>query len=268
MSMIEVPATAYAPKSHVERPSKFSLKVEMLFQGKILAHGTGFLTRTRRGVALITARHNLTGRHHETDKCLHSYSALPDEIAIHFCVEDQNSHMFMAYSQPLFFNNQPLWFEHPQLGAGMDVAALPVRTGPNKTVYDLDVREQIENLTLRPTSRVNVIGFPDMGTSEQRKHKFPVWATGFIASEPNIRQENTFLIDCRGRSGQSGAPVIQYFADGQVSLPLASGGTSIVMYSQPMIHFAGLYAGRISKDSDLGIVWKASRIQELVASIN
>ena len=208
MSMIEVPATAYAPKSHVERPSKFSLKVEMLFQGKSLAHGTGFLTNTKRGIVLITARHNLTGRHHKTSQCLHSKAALPDEIDVHFCVEEAEAHIFMTYRQPLFLGDNPRWFEHPILGSEMDVAALPISAAPNKKYHGLNVSDQIENLTLRPTSRVNVIGFPDMATSEQERHKFPVWATGFIASEPNIRQENTFLIDCRGRSGQSGAPVI------------------------------------------------------------
>ena len=268
MTSFQVPFTTFSPKSRVERPSQFSLKIDMLFQDTVLAHGTGFLTETKAGVVLITARHNLTGRHQETDKCLHTYSAVPDRIAVNFCVEEPNAHMFMAYEQPIYSNGQPLWFEHPKLGTKTDVVALPINPLPNITCYGLSVHEQIKDLVLRPTIRVNVIGYPDMGTSEQKKHKFPVWATGFIASEPNILQEDTFLVDCRGRSGQSGAPVIQYFADGQVSLPSASGGTSIVMYGQPVIHFAGLYAGRISKDSDLGIVWKAGQIQELVASIN
>ena len=268
MTSFQVPFTTFSPKSRVERPSQFSLKIDMLFQDKFLAHGTGFLTETKAGFALITARHNLTGRHHETGKCLQTHLAVPDRIAVHFCVEEPNAHMFIACEQPIYSNDQPLWVEHPTLGANMDVVALPIKYLPNKNFCYLSVYQKITDLVLAPTSRVNVIGYPDMGTSEQKKHKFPVWATGFIASEPNIHQEDTFLVDCRGRSGQSGAPVIQYFADGQVSLPLASGGTSIVMYSQPMVHFAGLYAGRISKDSDLGIVWKASRIQELVASIN
>ena len=210
----------------------------------------------------------MTGRHHKTSQCLHSKAALPDEIDVHFCVEEAEAHIFMTYRQPLFLGDNPRWFEHPILGSEMDVAALPISAAPNKKYHGLNVSDQIENLTLRPTSRVNVIGFPDMATSEQERHKFPVWATRFIASEPNIRQENTFLIDCRGRSGQSGAPVIQYFADGQVSLKSPTGGTSLVLFGRPMLHFAGLYTGRISNDSDLGIVWKAGRIQELVASIN
>jgi hypothetical protein len=52
-------------------PSFQSLYLRMKFGDTQLASGTGFLVATYTGVALVTARHNLTGRHHQTNACLH-----------------------------------------------------------------------------------------------------------------------------------------------------------------------------------------------------
>jgi hypothetical protein len=89
--------------------------------------------------------------------------------------------------------------------------------------------------------------------------------TGFIASEPAINFNNLpiFLIDCRSRPGQSGSAVIAYRSGGLVGL---EDGSS-VNYSAPVTRFLGIYSGRINEQSDIGIVWKAQAIQDLVNSI-
>lgn len=94
---------------------------------------------------------------------------------------------------------------------------------------------------------------------------FGVWATGFLASEPDIDFNNLpiQLIDCRSRQGQSGSPVIAYRSGGGVALKDGSTG----MFSGPVERFIGIYSGRINAESDLGIVWKASAICDLIKSV-
>jgi hypothetical protein len=46
---------------------------------------------------------------------------------------------------------------------------------------------------------------------------------------------------------------------------MAEGGAAV--FSGPVFRFLGIYSGRITKDSDIGRVWKASAIAELVASV-
>jgi hypothetical protein len=45
---------------------------------------------------------------------------------------------------------------------------------------------------------------------------------------------------------------------------LEGGGTAA--FSGPVTRFLGIYSGRNNEQSDLGIVWKASSIKELVDS--
>ena len=69
-----------------------------------------------------------------------------------------------------------------------------------------------------------------------------------------------FLIDSRTRSGQSGSPVIAYSDGGAV--PMADG--SLAFMSGPMEQFFGVYSGRINAESDLGVVWKAQVVREVI----
>jgi hypothetical protein len=92
-----------------------------------------------------------------------------------------------------------------------------------------------------------------------------VWATGFVASEPAVNYNDlpVFLIDCRSRPGQSGSAVIAYRSGGMVAL---EDGSSAV-YNGPVTRFLGVYSGRVNEQSDLGFVWKAQALSELVDSI-
>lgn len=42
---------------------------------------------------------------------------------------------------------------------------------------------------------------------------------------------------------------------------------SQAMFGTPVWKFIGIYSGRINAESDLGIVWKASAINQLVQSL-
>jgi hypothetical protein len=159
-------------------------------------------------------------------------------------------------------NSEPRWIEHPTLMAKADFVALPLTNTTGVDLYTYDPSHPGgDEMKIGPTSVVSVVGFP-FGLSGGAS--LAIWATGFIASEPDTDFENlpTFLIDCRTRKGQSGSPVIAYRYG---SADHRAGG--IIAYEKPSTRFLGIYSGRVNPDADLGIVWKAAAIAELVASI-
>ena len=78
-----------------------------------------------------------------------------------------------------------------------------------------------------------------------------------------------FLVDARTRSGNSGSPVVGYYPTGMI--PSARGLTLGNLLTED---FLGVYAGRIPQDrqtereSDLGIVWKARIVAEIIDGAN
>ena len=152
----------------------------------------------------------------------------------------------------------PSWVEHPTLGAKADIVALPVKEMAN-------IVGEINSVSLKDDwhrwdvgSELHVIGYP----YGQIGGLFPIWSKGSIASEPDVDISGlpVFLIDCRSRPGQSGSPVFAHFRAGAI---VEHGGQEY-QAKKPMNYFVGVYSGRLRSDSDLGLVWKRSCIEELV----
>ena len=89
---------------------------------------------------------------------------------------------------------------------------------------------------------------------------FAVWIQGAIASEPTLdwNRQPVFLIDSRTRSGSSGSPVIAY----RPGVRLYEDGRTVIGGTES--RFLGVYSGRVNADSDLGMVWKASAVREII----
>lgn len=85
---------------------------------------------------------------------------------------------------------------------------------------------------------------------------------GTVATEPSIDFDNLpcFLVDSRTRPGQSGSPVLLYFNGGMV--PMANGDTAV--FGGPVEKLVGVYSGRISEESDLGVVWRSEVIAAII----
>lgn len=249
----------------VQIQSAQSLMLSMRFNGNVVSTGTGFVVQTCLGLALITNRHNVTGKDQVTGKHLSPTLAEPNEIAIHHLTESDAEgflDIWVERVEPLFDETgNPLWVEHPKLGAKADfVLLLLSKTNAVSALpYDVDAGS---NIALLPADTVSVIGFP-FGLSAGGR--LGVWATGFVASEPEIDYDKLplILIDCRTRQGQSGSPVIA-FRTGQVTLR----DRSAAFYTEPIFRFVGIYSGRVNKESDIGMVWKASAIKELIDSLD
>ena len=171
--------------------------------------------------------------------------------------------VWVHLAEPLFDGGgHPLWIEHPKLGPRADIVALPLTQTDDVQFYPHNPAEPGADIAVGPADAVSVVGFP-FGIAAGGA--LAVWATGFMASEPEVNYESLpiFLIDCRSRPGQSGSPVIAHRSGGAVSL--TDGSTAI--YTGAVHRFLGIYSGRINTESDIGLVWKASAIAELLASI-
>lgn len=254
----------------IEIPTAKSLYIEMYFGETLLSSGTAIAVANNREshCTLITNRHNVTGRNQDTGKCISPNAAIPDSIAIYFHKNTESfediGNEWVKFKMPLFRGDEtPYWVEHPRLGASADIVALNIKFGNDITIYPyyFETDHDKVNLVISPAENVSVIGFP-FGLSSYGK--LPIWATGFLAQELSLVNPDKpiFLIDCRTRQGQSGSPVIAFRTSGYRSIK--SGVTSSSLSGNTVWEFLGVYSGRVNSESDLGIVWHASAVQELL----
>ena len=123
--------------------------------------------------------------------------------------------------------------------------------------HDLDAGADVAVSVAEP---VSVIGFP-FGHSPGGR--LAVWATGFVATDLDVQWNSlpAMLVDCRARPGQSGSPVVA-----RRSGPYTNNNQALV-FGGTVTRFIGVYSGRINDQSDLGIVWNATAVKELIASL-
>ena len=242
-------------------PSVKSLFLQMQLVGQNLSSGTGFIANAPRGPVLITNRHNVTGQNNITGQPLSPNGSRPNEITI---LHNRLNMLgqWVPRTEPLYHEGDPLWIEHPVLGASVDFVALPLTQLNDVALYPYSLGVGDPQIQVSPSDTVSVVGFP-FGLAGGGA--LAIWATGFMATEPEIDYNNqpTFLIDCRARPGQSGSAVIAHRNGGMVAMEDGSSAA----FNGPVTRFLGIYSGRINEQSDLGIVWKANSIKELVDSI-
>ncbi len=253
------------PNIAIALPSVQSLFLQFRFQGEPLSTGTGFVAQSPRGPVLLTNRHNVTGRNNQTGTFLNPQTAaVPDEVVI---VHNRASYLgeWTFRIEPLLRDYEPLWYEHPVLGPSADFVALPLTKLEDVALYPYNLTGD-PLIRCGPADVVSVVGFPfGLVGGGSAGGALAVWATGFVAFEPEINYDclPMFLIDCRSRPGQSGSAVIAYRSAGMVAME--DGGAAI--FGGPVQRLLGIYSGRINQQSDLGMVWKTSALKELVDTI-
>lgn len=238
-----------------------SLMLKLRFNGQDLATGTGFVVLSNSGPLLITNRHNVTGRDQNTGTSISDTGGLPNEIAIMHHRKD-HAMVWVERTEPLFADDRPLWIEHPSLGERADFVAIPLTRLDDVEIIPYDIDDTGPKIYIGPPEQISVIGFPFGKTAGGH---LGIWATGFVASEPalDFSELPVLLIDCRTRPGQSGSPVVAFRNVEWVALE--DGGKS--MFREPVSRLVGIYSGRIRKDSDIGMVWKAEAIRQLVRTL-
>ena len=242
----------------ISQPSFQSLYIEMITNGHTIARATAFVAHAEVGDSfLITNRHNVTGRNQETGELLcKKTGAFPDTLRVHHNASTGLG-SFVAVEVPLYDGHAPAWIEHPTLGGAADFVALPIAQSSDIELFPYRARQDA-HMQLEPAQTVSVVGFP---FGERTGPSFAVWATGFVASEPEIDHGGrpVFLIDCRSRTGQSGSPVILHNRTGGVTTH--ENGAEVTNIINRLL---GVYSGRINEDSDLGVVWKAYALADLL----
>ena len=242
----------------ISQPSFQSLYIEMQANGITIGRGTAFVASSAIGANfMVTNRHNVTGRNNDTGELLcKRTAAVPDSMVV-WHNSSSSLGEFVRVDVRLFDDKTPRWIEHPVLRGTADFVAIPVATRQDVALYPYKT-EYLSHMNIEPSQTVSVVGFP---FGERTGASFAVWATGFVASEPEINHGGrpVFLIDCRSREGQSGSPVIRYHNGG--GLITHENGMEVV---SPVSQLLGVYSGRINVDSDLGIVWKTYSLAELL----
>ena len=155
-------------------------------------------------------------------------------------------------------DGRPNWLELPDAPAQkVDVVALPLTELDGVKLYPYDHTAE-RKLLIQPTDPLSIVGFP---FGRAAGGVLPIWTQGTVASEPDVDFDDlpVLLVDSRTRPGHSGSPVIAHRTAGSYQT------TDGLMLGAPSLtEFFGVYSGRINDESDLGMVWKASVVVQLL----
>jgi len=184
---------------------------------------------------------------------------LPDELVVMQHVSGQLG-TWTPRAEKLYSEGEPRWYEHPDRPLEIDVAVVPLMNDAGIDVYGYDPWTANRMLSARVSEELHIIGFPFGVTGGG---SLGIWVRGFIATEIEMDWKGLpcFLVDSRTRPGQSGSPVVAFSPAG-ASTHVASGGLALLDHD--LEEFFGVYSGRINAESDLGIVWKAQVVREII----
>lgn len=265
-----------------------------------LAIGTGILYKKNNETYIITAWHNISGRHTETLKSLSDTLAVPNNIVASIDVETKQGEYIgfvrMNITVPLLDNGKTTYYIHEQGYPKVDVVAIPIDVKkeyimegtiasgeginipiqlkskqPNSLETNIvhiqdcefknyDIGDYSQSLYV--SDDIFILGYPKGITDYTMQ---PIWKRATIATSPHLGwdQQEQFLVDCASKQGMSGAPAIYYNRDGKIN-------TGNVYYKgpEPISILHGIYVGRIGSTSELeaqiGKVWKRKIIDEII----
>ena len=240
-----------------------------LCNGHVISRATCFFWHDDEDVTLITNWHVLSGRQPLTGQPLNADGAIPDTIAVTWRNLELPD-VPHTYRSSLLLDGQPLWSQHARYGQDVDIASLSFKKllgqeGLEKSKRRLPVginRLDIVDLPVQVASEVFILGFP-LGI--MKTDVFPVWKRASVATEYEfpIDGKPMFLVDTATREGMSGSPVIMR----AVTRFAAVKDMPSFQYDMATT-FLGVYSGRHVgelQEAQLGIVWKAELIRELIA---
>lgn len=244
----------------IDEYSVATVSLEMFFGGTPLSTGTAFLWDAGGEIFLITNWHNLSGKNPGTGRHLSPTGAEPDRVRILWNAKAKLGARIL-HEHMIRDAKGPLWLVHPTLQQAADVVALPLAVPTNAEPFPIN-KMRSEPLSVGVGQDVFVLGYPfAIGPGG-----LPIWKRGSIASEPEVLGSGApqILIDTASRPGMSGSPVIRrswgmaQFENGDISM---GAGTSTKL--------VGVYSGRIQAadplDAQLGVMWPASLIPEIIA---
>jgi hypothetical protein len=240
-----------------------SIFIEPKYGDRKLGSATGFVWEYQNLHYLVTNWHVMTGFHPQTKQVISESGATPDVLRI-WLHNAEHLGKWESHDLALFDNQgRPRWKEHRTFGADVDIAVICMDIPDKFSVFPLN-KISFDEFRVEISQDVFIIGFPRGITGSGR---FPIWKRGSIASEPDIDLDNVpkVLIDSMTREGMSGSPVIaQYVGFYREDSEKISLSDWIGIGRK----FLGVYSGRLPGqdvfEAQLGIVWKASLIDEVI----
>lgn len=259
-----------------------TIRLEMWWEHQRLALGSGFIATHDGETFLVTARHNLSGRDWPSNELKSAWSVEPDRVILKMQVATPG---VLAWSdrevRVLDDDGAPLWYEHPTLGRGADIAVMPLQDDEQWFVdaFDIAKPDAEREPVLSAGDDLFVVGFPRGFTPYVG---IPIWTRASVASEPALDYDNRpmYPVDARARKGHSGSPVVLRPGLGR-TVRMRDGSHYTTSMADAWI--AGLYSGRVSvpgdieaeqwdgggttasETLDIGLVWKTGAILSTVA---
>lgn len=251
----------------------------------VVSQGTGFFyVRERENekvLFLVTNYHVLTGSSPEKRE-----APKGNNIEWFFHADKEDSSKVKPIRFPLFNREgKPIWITSPSY-PDADLAVIPI---PVVLAQDCDIRcisekwHSESDLLVRPTTPGTLVGYP-YGYYDKR-NSLPVWKTGSIASEPEVDFDGKpyFLLDISAFPGMSGSPAfaISYGTYESTSGAAKVGGVrkflgiyasmqmlNKQLYLEQLVHADPMLGVKDQESLELGHVWKASLIIDLINSID
>ena len=208
--------------------------------------------------------------------------------------DDQESAKFgiVPHDVPLYREGEPVWLEHPKLGASCDVVAIPMARPSSCPDFMHNAANLIskDNIPVEPGSNVFVIGFPQ---ALSVGFGLPLWKSGFVASDPHFDIQlggelwdwgglkgglsiPAFFLDAQTRAGMSGSPVfVRYYGPWDKKDPYRDidpdepgfwERDDIALWGSQGTQFVGCYSGRAGGNGQgaaLGLCWRSDVIKEI-----
>lgn len=240
--------------------SQAPLFIKMRFGETELATGTAFFYRRSGILYLVSNWHNFSGRNPASREPMSSHAGVPDNVLCYVCL-NQTYISREWFSIALNDEVGPNWLEHSIHGSEVDIGVLPVQLPDRFRAIVLN-ELPFTSMRMSVSQDLFVLGYP---LDLLDLHGLPIWKRASVATEPGTSSPR-FLVDTATRSGMSGSPVILRYR-GFYKNDLSSAVPQNEDWFGEGDMFVGVYSGRLGKselEAQLGIVWKAYLIDEII----
>ena len=265
--------------------------------GAVLSSASAFFFETDGAWFIITNWHVVSGRNFLDREPLvtpfREPLSLTAKLSSYSVGDSENGTFGIApHPTPLYRGEDPVWFEHPELGPSCDVVALPIERPTSCPDFMHNAANHIsgDNIPIEPGCTVFVIGFP---CAISVGFGLPLWKSGYVASEPHydVRLAGqlsayggltggtsipALFVDAQTRAGMSGSPVFaRYYGLWDMGDPYRkvdpdeSGfwqRDDVALWGSQGTKFIGCYSGRAGtneSEAALGLCWRTDAIQAI-----
>jgi hypothetical protein len=231
--------------------------------------GTGFFVAKDEETWLVTAGHNVTGRHADSGDPLEpwDYGLVPQRAEIAFLFADSVGGERLIRTEPrglaLFdADGCSAWKYHPG-GLRHDVVAVRVEGLPPETLNrpaNDPTLDSLRDFEVAAGEDAFILGYPLVG-----ERHLPLWKRATVATELSI-DRSYFHVDSATRPGLSGGPVFARHS-GYLGDPVNPGRSGWGVF----FRFIGVYTGRVLHtdtefQAQVGRVFKIATLDAVIAS--